>query len=634
MSRPEVNFYNGLSTKTYPQKIQLFEKSLKSSNIYIKQSSAEELAILMSQGYKLSAKTLRTVNQEISGFWAAAFDVVAAQDKEKALSFLLGYELSSPSFNEARLYVLRECEKQEISFSESELAVIAGHYSASRAQYNVARDLFRLLREDGKWSAQIPEIFLKYPVLINDLGKAYQYTNTGKSALDLFLQWESNLTIRIDGTPEQLKKINDVRYRLLFYAARIARRMAQNTQASALFEKALALAPDSEQSDACIWYIYDATITNIPVFMERLRQFVPSWHNDSSYSDVLVRFLHLLVSNRRWEEIIKTFNLIKQTDAAAAKAGFAWVIARTIEEKYLSNAHLRLVQEASAGEDPYLFFMRFAYDSSRLVSVPSLYYRLMSAAALKLPFLEFSEDKASSGNGESSPALQFVIGFFNNGAGEYAMPYIRSIEKELSANELRIVAQFLEELGDYASSTRLVSLYINNDGYKKNRRDLEILYPRPFKEQVEKYAQAAPMPPALFYGLIRTESAFRSAVVSHAGAIGLSQLMPATAREMIELLRRNGGHDYTVNGEPDLTDPDLNLHIGSFHFNYLMERLNGDTMLSLLSYNSGMTRVRRWWTANSLPADLFLETVPIYETRDYGKRVTASAAIYEILYYN
>jgi soluble lytic murein transglycosylase len=139
------------------------------------------------------------------------------------------------------------------------------------------------------------------------------------------------------------------------------------------------------------------------------------------------------------------------------------------------------------------------------------------------------------------------------------------------------------------------------------------------------------MEPALLFALIRTESAFQSAVVSRAGAVGLTQLMPATAREMAQRIRRAGGPDYTAGGL-NLSDPSLNIHMGSYYYNYLNQRFN-NTMLSLFAYNGGMSRVSRWRNASTLPDDLFLETVTLPETRDYGRKVLAAKAAYEDLYY-
>jgi soluble lytic murein transglycosylase len=178
---------------------------------------------------------------------------------------------------------------------------------------------------------------------------------------------------------------------------------------------------------------------------------------------------------------------------------------------------------------------------------------------------------------------------------------------------------------------RLVSLYINKENYKPQKRDMELWFPRPYGELVRKYAEETGASVPLLYGLIRTESAFQSGVVSRAGAAGLTQLMPATAEEMAARILKEGGPDYAAAGL-DLKDPAANIHIGAFYLMVLMTRFDGDALLSLLAYNGGMNRIRRWKAATALPADLFLETVSLSETREYGRKVTAATAVYRQLY--
>ena len=611
------------------QAAKLFEKALKSSNVYIRQEAAQELAGLMYEGTKLPAKTERLVRREAAGSWAAAFDAVGKKpDKEKALAFLLGFERTSV---EARLYTLDECEKQGVFFSGIETAAIDGHFAASLSRYNEALIFFRGFMEDGEWPERIPLLFLKYPELVNDLGKAFQYTASGNEGIDLFLQWEKNLTGGLlANTPEAE---NQLRFSLLFYAARIERRRGRIDQGISLFEQALPFAPDTQQSDACIWYILDSSLSG-PAgdFLQRLEQFIPYLHEDNYLNDTLEKFLQKLTADSEWEKIIRTFSLIKNRNTATLKAGYAWVIARAIEEGYCSNEEMRLAAEAAnVTEAAPAVFLRIAYDAGDM----SFYYRWKSAAALGEPLLESQAETVAvskTGSG-TSPSLQFLLGFFSNGAADFSPQYIRLLEKELSPDELRAVAQALAQAGMYLQSIRMVSQYINREGYTCGRQDMELLFPRPYMELIEKYAAENSIAPPLLFGLIRTESGFQSGIVSRAGAVGLTQLMPATAQEMADRIRRSGGPNYAAaNNSLDLSDPEANVHIGSYYFNYLMERFE-DTLLSLLAYNGGMNRVRRWRAANAMPLDLFLETVTITETRDYGKKVTAAAAVYEELYY-
>jgi soluble lytic murein transglycosylase len=163
--------------------------------------------------------------------------------------------------------------------------------------------------------------------------------------------------------------------------------------------------------------------------------------------------------------------------------------------------------------------------------------------------------------------------------------------------------------------------------------DMLLYYPRPFYAIIEKYAAQANISEAVLFGLIHTESAFRPSVVSSAGAEGLAQIMDFTGAETAERIRREGGPDYLKDGL-NLKDPEANVHIGSYYLALLIGRTD-TVLLALLGYNGGPNRVRRLRAAEqSLPDDLFLETISITETREYGKRVAAAAAAYGYTYYN
>jgi len=656
-------FYHGLliSDNTH-EKTKLFEKSLGSPNEFVRQASADELAVLISRGVVVSAEVKEKIKTESSALWSAAFEIAGDEiagyeiagyeiagdqpgmdkdknksdknktsksknetaktkpDKNKALNFLLSFEPNPvSSFDEPRSFVLRELQRQGIVFNEIETAVIEGRFSAMHSRYNDALNHFKRFQYEDKWIDKVPEIFVQYPNLINDLGRTFQYTQSGSEGLDLFVQWEKNL--------KNVSESDDLRYRLSFYAGRIARRIGAKaeTQASALFEQALLLAPDYEQQDACIWYILDISMTGqINSIAEKIDRLVPLWHNGGYFNGIMERYLHRLVSSREWRRVVRTFNLIKDIDSSSVKSGYAWVIARAIQEGYLP------VEAADVSA-----YMQVAYNAGDTFLMPALYYRMQSAAFLNLPFLNFNDEETCGCSGEepSSDALLFLLGFFKNGAAQFSDRYIRALENKLNAHELRVLAQALDDAGLHPQSMRVVSLYINKENHCRHRCDLELMYPRPYLELIEKNAKMFNIAPSLLYGLIRTESAFQSAVVSRAGAVGLAQLMPGTARDQAERIRREGGPDFFGDeNKVDSTDPDVNVYIGSYYYNYLFGRFN-DNQLALMSYNGGQNRVRRWRNASNLPADLFVETVAIYETRDYGRRVPAIGKVYEELYY-
>jgi soluble lytic murein transglycosylase len=230
--------------------------------------------------------------------------------------------------------------------------------------------------------------------------------------------------------------------------------------------------------------------------------------------------------------------------------------------------------------------------------------------------------------------MEFLRGFFEYGAAPFALPYILARNAELSIPELRALAGFLEKADQYPETIRLVSLYMERPDYTPNQADLKLFYPRPFQKTIEENAREAGLRRELLFALVRTESAFQPDVVSRAGAVGLTQLMPATAADMAGRIKARGGPDYTENGEPDLRAPGVNVHIGAAYLRYLTERMESP-FLAILAYNGGMNRVRRWRGGEQhLPEDLFLETVPYAETREYGRKVLAAALIYGYLYYD
>ena len=619
------DFYLALLEETDAEKIRLFENSLTNSNEFIRRAAADNLAVIMARGTELSSATLEIIKNEASPWWKAAFDAFVS--RERALSFLLEYDQSGATYSDARSYLLQECEKYEIFFSDLEMAVIEGRFSASRLRYAEALNFFRILQDDNQ-PQRIPQLFLEYPNLINDLGRCFQYaTQSRNEGITLFSGWESGLSSQYE----------DIKYRLLFFAARIMRSRGQTAQAIEFFDRALSLAPDFEQSDACIWYIFDLTLSlpanarPVVVFLERLQQLTPLWYDGSIFNDVLERYLHQRIAARDWRSIITVFSLIKDTGAEASIAGSAWMIARAIQEGYLTDDERKLAAAAvnNASSDVYAL-MTAVYNASTAVRTPSLYYRFQSASYLGLPFLEFSEGTSDA---EDSSALQFLRGFFINNAESFFLPYLRMLQGGLSPDELRGVAGILNEAENIALSFEMVNLYINRQGYTRVRQDLELLFPQAFTDLAEEYAEVHNMEPYVLFALIRTESAFRPAVVSHAGAVGLTQLMPATARDMADRIRRAGGPDFIAYNNLDCTDPFTNIFIGTYYFNYLMRLFDDDTVLSLLAYNGGLTRVRNWRAATTFPVDLFIETVPIYETRDYGRRVTGVSAVYKELYY-
>ena len=134
----------------------------------------------------------------------------------------------------------------------------------------------------------------------------------------------------------------------------------------------------------------------------------------------------------------------------------------------------------------------------------------------------------------------------------------------------------------------------------------------------------------MVHAIARQESQFDKQIVSHAGARGLMQLMPGTAREQAGKL----GMSYNP---ASLNDPSYNIMLGSGYFQRMLDYYGGSYPLAVAAYNAGPGNVNKWIRANGDPrlpgADIlrWIEEIPIYETKNYVQRVLENAVVYEAM---
>jgi soluble lytic murein transglycosylase len=165
------------------------------------------------------------------------------------------------------------------------------------------------------------------------------------------------------------------------------------------------------------------------------------------------------------------------------------------------------------------------------------------------------------------------------------------------------------------------------DGHPWDHRLVRVVYPFPYREMVRREAAEWGVDPIMLAALIRQESAFEAEIVSHAGAIGLMQVMPPTGRA---LARSHGPDGF----QPEsLTTPEVNLHLGAAFFAEMSRRYDGELPLILSAYNAGPTRATRWRRYPEAADWLrFTERIPFDETRGYVKNVRRNLGVYQLLY--
>ncbi len=153
---------------------------------------------------------------------------------------------------------------------------------------------------------------------------------------------------------------------------------------------------------------------------------------------------------------------------------------------------------------------------------------------------------------------------------------------------------------------------------------LDLRFPLPLKRTFSQMAQERTMNTSLLYAISRQESALYPLAQSPVGARGLMQLMPATARETAGKL----GVPYR--NEQQLFDPAMNIRLGSAYLKRLLDVYDGNRILAAAAYNAGPGRVKRWREqSENKPMDVWVESIPYRETRNYVQNVLSFDLIYQ-----
>jgi soluble lytic murein transglycosylase len=541
-----------------------------------------------------------------SGDSAALSDFFLGQGPEASGEAALEEALFATKFPAQRWALGEIGDRLSDAIGSARAEAAEGHFSINRLAYGEGLAHFRKTLELEE------ELFFQYPALLGDLGRAFLYGSAPAEGMNRFLGWNKR----------QDPDIPELRYRILYYAGRIQRQLGHYSQASDYFAQAVDYAVDALQADVCIWYILSMSLQEQPQETASLiSRWLPRWNQDSYFSDILDRLARYLVLNRRWNTLAEVFTLIENRSDGRSIAKYAYILGRAVSEGLLP-----------AAPRPAEEYFRIALDQGNA----SLYYRAMAASRLGVNTVPGLTDQNAAGQGSNtrSDDLEFLLGFFEYGAAHLAFNYLQNDADRFNPEELRTLAAAFAKAERWGESIRVVSFYADREHYVMNRRDTELYYPRAFGDLAESRARDAEIPPELLFGLIRTESAFVPDIHSSAGAVGLTQLMAATAKDMAGRISRQGGPDYTGDGGITLEDPAVNIHLGAEYLRYLMDRTESP-LFALLAYNGGIGRIRRWRNAEpKLPGDLFLETIEYNETREYARKVLAAAAAYGYLYYD
>jgi soluble lytic murein transglycosylase len=256
---------------------------------------------------------------------------------------------------------------------------------------------------------------------------------------------------------------------------------------------------------------------------------------------------------------------------------------------------------------------------------------VVSATPASLELKELDEDHLSSlvrlkawAKIDNARFLKIELKRLNN----HSMPAFlvkNSTEKQLYLkSDLHLLnGRIIQSSNNHLATFRYLYQTLDKKEIIFNRQLLDILYPRPYLEELSKTLKNEALDPIVVLSLIRQESVFNPLARSPVGARGLMQLMPATARRFRRSVR-----------EKQLASPNINIELGTKYFNNLLKRYDGNLVYVLSAYNAGESRVERWRNLYFDTDETILkniEAIPFLETRNYVKLIFRNIFFYKLL---
>jgi soluble lytic murein transglycosylase len=249
------------------------------------------------------------------------------------------------------------------------------------------------------------------------------------------------------------------------------------------------------------------------------------------------------------------------------------------------------------------------------------FYAFLAAERLDQPYSlnhrplqpsQESQDRLLAREGLQRARELFAVNWLGFARGEW-----QALLDKLPAEEQAVAAYLAAQWGWHDRA--IVAAFKSN-----NEDALELRFPVAFYDEVMRQAHGKSLSYAWVYAIIRQESAFQTDAVSSAGALGLMQLLPGTARDMAKK------QQISLSNDAAILDPVTNIRLGAAYLEHLLGRFEGNHILATVAYNAGPTRAKRWaGQFGCLPPDVWVELIPFQETRDYVQRVMSYTPLFE-----
>ena len=258
----------------------------------------------------------------------------------------------------------------------------------------------------------------------------------------------------------------------------------------------------------------------------------------------------------------------------------------------------------------------------QLTNTEDNYFAALAAARIDATYAPhpkaFIFDNSAAQKLAAMPDIQRIHELFAVQLTQQAVNEWNNVVSALNTSDQFAAASLSHQWGWYEQTILITAKQMQFDDY-------EFLYPHPFDKEVKSATHLSGLPIDLIYGLVRQESLYRSDAKSAAGALGLTQLIPSSARLTARQLKLAKPSD------EDLYKPAVNIPLGAVHLKQMIETFKGNIVLGLAAYNGGPTSVRRWLPDSSMDSDVWIENIPFNETRVYVPRILWHTLIFEWL---
>lgn len=208
----------------------------------------------------------------------------------------------------------------------------------------------------------------------------------------------------------------------------------------------------------------------------------------------------------------------------------------------------------------------------------------------------------------------------------YRMDMRTEAAKEWAWATRNFTDQLLLVAAEIARRNEMYDRSINAADRTVQLHDFNLRYPAPYRESLQENLHKHGLEEAWVYGLMRQESRFATKVKSDAGAVGLMQIMPDTARWVARQIGMKGYRKGLIH------QLDVNIKLGTFYMKTVSHQFADNPVLASAAYNAGPARAQQWRGTQPLEGAIYVETIPFDETRDYVKKVMSNTIYYSKLF--